>query len=146
MGHVTSLFARKVAASIEPSLDKDALLKPLGLQPDVAADPAQMIAAADYYRFLESIARAEQHGHTLPLRVGASMRCDDYGAFGLAWKSASNQGASLLGASACDLRAVGLHCPAGRLGTKAAGQPDPVPWGISPQQQAPGADHTLWAG
>ena len=27
---------------------------------------------------------------TLPLRAGAAMRCDDYGAFGLAWKSATN--------------------------------------------------------
>ena len=26
----------------------------------------------------------------LPLRVGATMRCEEYGAFGLAWKSALN--------------------------------------------------------
>lgn len=96
MGQVTSLFALKVAASIEPALDIEALLEPLGLRPGVAADPAKMIAAADYYRFLEAIARAERAGHTLPLRVGSSMRCDDYGAFGLAWKSAPDLRASLL--------------------------------------------------
>ena len=31
---------------------------------------------------------ADSRGWTLPLRVGAAMRCEEYGAFGLAWKSA----------------------------------------------------------
>jgi AraC-like DNA-binding protein len=37
---------------------------------------------------LERVARADPLGVTIPLRAGAAMRCDDYGAFGLAWKSA----------------------------------------------------------
>jgi AraC-like DNA-binding protein len=47
-----------------------------------------MVPAADYYAFLERLAHLDPRGTTLPLRVGASMQCDDYGAFGLAWKSA----------------------------------------------------------
>lgn len=33
-------------------------------------------------------AAEDRDATTLPLRVGASMRCDDYGPFGFAWKSA----------------------------------------------------------
>jgi AraC-like DNA-binding protein len=47
-----------------------------------------MLSAAEYYAFLERVAQADPLGVTIPLRAGAAMRCDDYGAFGLAWKSA----------------------------------------------------------
>ncbi|MEZ5277020.1 MAG: AraC family transcriptional regulator [Opitutaceae bacterium] len=53
-------------------------------------DPKAMVSDLVYYAFLENVAGLDSAGHTLPLRVGASMRCDDYGAFGLAWKSALN--------------------------------------------------------
>lgn len=44
----------------------------------------------DYYAFLERIAHEDPNGIDLPLRVGATMECNDYGTFGLAWKSAVN--------------------------------------------------------
>ncbi|AMA10781.1 AraC family transcriptional regulator [Picosynechococcus sp. PCC 73109] len=94
MGQITSLFVRKVVGVVEDALDKDDLLKSLGIDPDSAADPSQMVSDTDYYSFLEKIAITENNGTTLPLRAGAAMRCDDYGAFGLAWKSATNLGGS----------------------------------------------------
>ena len=47
-----------------------------------------MVEDTDYYDLLERIANADPNAVSLPLRVGATMRCDEYGAFGLAWKSA----------------------------------------------------------
>lgn len=49
-----------------------------------------MIPDTVYYTLLERVAEIDALPTTLPLRVGASMRCDDYGAFGLAWKAATD--------------------------------------------------------
>ena len=89
MGKVTSLFARKVVEEVEGRADKDALLATLGLERGGPVDPARMIEASEYYDFLERVAGVDADPTTFPLRVGAAMRCDDYGAFGLAWKSAT---------------------------------------------------------
>ena len=89
MGTMTSLFARKVVAAAGGAIDGADLLMSLGLDPDAAWDPKVMIKANDYYDFLESIAD-QTDVTTLPIKVGASMRCDEYGALGLAWKSAPN--------------------------------------------------------
>ena len=88
MGQITSLFVHKVIRQADDGLDKRALLEPLGIDPDAPVDPKHMVADTDYYDFLERIARSDPNAANLPLRVGASMRSDDYGAFGLAWKSA----------------------------------------------------------
>ena len=90
VGRITSLFARKVVGVTHPTLDRAALLASVGIDATAPADPAHMLDAAEYYALLERIARAEPDGVDLPLRAGASMRSDDYGAFGLAWKSAPN--------------------------------------------------------
>ncbi|MBT8080006.1 MAG: AraC family transcriptional regulator [Gammaproteobacteria bacterium] len=90
MGQITSLFVHKVIRQADDSLDKRALLEAIGFDPDAAVDPKIMVADSDYYDFFERVARADPSGTELPLRVGASMRCEDYGAFGLAWKSAPN--------------------------------------------------------
>lgn len=93
MGAITSLFVRKVVAQAD-GLDRADLLGSVGLDPDASVDPARMIEDAAYYALLERIAREIPDGTELPLRVGGSMRCDDYGAFGLAWKTASTLRAS----------------------------------------------------
>ncbi|MCB1491616.1 MAG: AraC family transcriptional regulator ligand-binding domain-containing protein [Rhodobiaceae bacterium] len=91
MGYVTSLFARRMVAAAGRGIDASALLAGAGLDPDGPWDPKVMIPAATYYDMLERI--ADQTDVTdLPVRVGASMRCDEYGALGLAFKAA------------CDLR------------------------------------------
>jgi AraC-like DNA-binding protein len=87
MGYVTSLFARKMVAAAGSGVDGAALLAEAGLDPQGPWDPKAMIPAATYYTLLERI--AERVDVTdLPVRGGASMRCDDYGALGLAWKAA----------------------------------------------------------
>lgn len=88
MGSVTSLYLRKVVAAVGAA-DGPGYLRSVGLDPDVAGDVSAMIADTAYYDLLERIARALPDAADMPLRVGATMRCDDYGAFGLAWKTAS---------------------------------------------------------
>lgn len=88
MGQVTSLFVHKVIRQAHPSIDRRPLLEAVGVDPDAPVDPAKMVSDSDYYSFFEALARSDPDAITLPLRTGASMRCDDYGAFGLAFKSA----------------------------------------------------------
>ena len=94
MGQITSLFVHKVIRQGDDSLDKRELLRSIGVDPDAPVDPKVMVADTDYYDFFERVARADSRGTDLPLRVGATMRCEEYGAFGLAWKSAPTLGDS----------------------------------------------------
>ncbi|MCC1491989.1 AraC family transcriptional regulator [Cognatishimia sp. F0-27] len=94
MPYVTSLFARKMVAAAGPDIDAVALLARVGLDAAVPWDPKVMIAADAYYAMLESIAERKDVT-ALPLVCGASMRCDEYGALGLAWKAAPNLRGSL---------------------------------------------------
>lgn len=89
MGVITSLFARKMVAAAGPEVDASHLLMSIGLDPDADWDPKVMISDNDYYDLLEAIAK-QIEVTSLPLRVGAMMQCDEYGALGLAWKSAPN--------------------------------------------------------
>ncbi len=70
------------------AVDGAALLRSIGLDPLEPLDVTRMVAADAYYGMLEQIAGEMPDVHTLPLRVGPLMRPDDYGALGLAWKSA----------------------------------------------------------
>lgn len=93
MGYVTSLFARKVVAAAGGGIDGEAMLASIGVAPEGPWDPGQMVPAERYYDMLETI--AEQIDATdLPVRTGASMRLDEYGALGLAFKAATTLGAS----------------------------------------------------
>ena len=93
MGYVTSLFARKVVAAAGDGIDAAAMLAGVGIDPDGPLDAGQMVPAERYYDMLEGI--ADQIDVTdLPLRTGASMRLDEYGALGLAFKAATTLGAS----------------------------------------------------
>jgi len=90
MGQITSLFVRKVLSQVDDHVDKGALLRSIGIEPDSLVDPSRMLSDSDYYAFLERLTEVDANPTTLPLRAGAAMRCDDYGAFGLAWKSATD--------------------------------------------------------
>ncbi|MEM1284555.1 MAG: AraC family transcriptional regulator [Pseudomonadota bacterium] len=87
MGAVTSLFVRKMVAGAEPGINGAAYLRSVGIDPDGRWDPKQMISDEAYYDLLERMGH-EIDITDLPLRVGDSMRCDEYGALGLAWKAA----------------------------------------------------------
>jgi len=93
VGYVTSLFARKMVAAAGPGVDAPALLASVGLDAAGRWDPKAMIPADAYYDLLERIA-AQTDVTELPVRVGASMRLDEYGALGLAFKAATTLGAS----------------------------------------------------
>lgn len=88
MSEITSLYVHKVLSHASAGVETDDLLQDLGLTPDGPVDPALMVSANQFYDFFASLAARDPEGLTLPLRVGASMRSDEYGAFGLAWKSA----------------------------------------------------------
>lgn len=94
MGRITSLFVHKVIRQVDERVDKAALLREVGVDPDAPVDPKVMVSDDDYYTYLENIAAQDPNALDLPLRVGASMRLDEYGAMGLAWKSAANLRAS----------------------------------------------------
>lgn len=95
MGQISTLFVHKVvnvATANDPagSPRRSTLLRSVGVDPDAPIDPKLMIADADYYGLCEQVAREDAYGASITIRVGSTMRCDDYGAFGLAWKSAVN--------------------------------------------------------
>ena len=87
MAYVTSLFARKMVAAAGSEIDPKATLASAGIDHDAPWDPKAMIPAVTYYDMLEAMAE-EVDVTELPVHVGASMRCDEYGALGLAWKAA----------------------------------------------------------
>ena len=88
MSEITSLYVHKVLAQVSKSVATDDLLEPLGMVPNAPIDPKKMVSSDAYYVFFEALADRDPEGVSLPLRIGASMRSDEYGAFGLAWKSA----------------------------------------------------------
>ena len=88
MGEITSLYVYKVVSQASPGVETRDLVEALGLNPDGPIDPAQMVSSSEYYRFFAALEARDPKGTELPLRIGASMQSDEYGAFGLAWKSA----------------------------------------------------------
>ncbi len=88
MGAITSLFVLKAVAAAGDSVDRPSLLNSVGIDPTSEVDVQQMVTDTAYYGLLETIAAQLEDATDFPLRVGRSMRCDDYGAFGLAWKTA----------------------------------------------------------
>ena len=93
MSYVTSLFPRKMVAAAGDGIDAAAMLSSIGIDPAGAWDPKQMITAESYYNMLERMA-SQIDVTDLPVRTGASMRLDEYGALGLAFKAATTLGAS----------------------------------------------------
>ena len=90
MGEISSLFVHKVLSAVDLGAKGDDVLRSVGLIPGDPVDPAIMIPDHVYYSFLEQLTQLDSNPSTLPLRIGATMRCEDYGAFGLAWKTAPN--------------------------------------------------------
>lgn len=96
MGQITSLYVYKVVSQASPGVATRDLIEGLGLDPDGPVDPAQMVSSSAYYRFFADLEARDPDGLGLPLRIGASMQADEYGAFGLAWKSAPDLRGSYL--------------------------------------------------
>jgi len=90
MSQITSLYVHKVLSHVSVGVETRDLLDGLGISPDEPINPKLMVSANQFYDFFASLAARDPNCLTLPLRIGASMRSDEYGAFGLAWKSAPN--------------------------------------------------------
>ena len=90
MSEITSLYVYKVVGQASPGVDTADLVRQLGLEPDGPIDPTRMVSSSAYYDFFAALADRDPNGLALPLRIGAAMRSNEYGAFGLAWKSAPN--------------------------------------------------------
>jgi len=82
-----------MVAAAGAQVDPAALLASVGLEAEGQWDPKAMIPADTYYDMLEHIA-SQTDVTDLPVRVGASMQLDEYGALGLAFKAATTLGGS----------------------------------------------------
>lgn len=92
MGWISAVFVHKAidAAAAAGAEEKHRLawFKSADVSATLPIDPKHMIADTTFFALLERIADECPGSHLIPLRIGAAMRCDDYGAFGLAFKSA----------------------------------------------------------
>lgn len=88
MGNISAFFVRKIIAQAHSVPDRDALFTLVGLDGPGDVDPSRMVTAACYARLFEAIAESEAPDIGFHLRTSASMRCEEYGAVGLAWKTA----------------------------------------------------------
>ena len=88
MGEITSLYVYKVIAQASDGVETRDLIEGLGLAPNGPVDAARMVSSASYYQFFADLEARDPDGLRLPLKIGAAMKSDEYGAFGLAWKSA----------------------------------------------------------
>jgi len=82
-----------MVAAAGAQVDATALLASVGLDAEGSWDPKAMLPADSYYDMLERIA-SRTDVTDLPVRVGASMQLDEYGALGLAFKAATTLGGS----------------------------------------------------
>ncbi|MEP4052982.1 MAG: AraC family transcriptional regulator ligand-binding domain-containing protein [Litorimonas sp.] len=96
MSQITSLYVHKVLNHATAGVETHDLLLNLGVEPDAPIDPKHMVDASSFYDFFAALASRDPNGVSLPLRIGATMKSDEYGAFGLAWKSAPNLRGSYL--------------------------------------------------
>ncbi|MFK8049390.1 MAG: AraC family transcriptional regulator ligand-binding domain-containing protein [Halioglobus sp.] len=90
MSHITSLYVHKILGQVSAGVETKDLLLNLDIEPDRPVDPKLMVPSDKFYDFFTMLADRDPDGLSLPLRVGATMKSDEYGAFGLAWKSAPN--------------------------------------------------------
>ncbi|SDI70468.1 AraC family transcriptional regulator [Aliiruegeria lutimaris] len=85
---ISAFYARKQIEQAVNVPDVSALYDIVSLTPESAADPTAMIHPDDYHSLMEAIAASEWPDLRFHMRVCAGMRCDEFGAFGLAIKSA----------------------------------------------------------
>jgi len=90
MSQITSLYVHKILGHVSVGVETKDLLLELGIAPDGSVDPKLMVPSHKFYDFFAMLAVRDPDGLSLPLRIGSTMRSDEYGAFGLAWKSAPN--------------------------------------------------------
>lgn len=88
MSVVSSIYAKKQIESADLIANKRALRDIVGLTPERLADPTAMVPIEDYFLLLETIAESEFPDLRFHMKTCQSMRCDEFGLFGFAFKSA----------------------------------------------------------
>lgn len=88
MSQITSLYVHKVLSHVSTGVETRDLLTNLGVVPDDPINPKLMVPADKFYDFFARLVTRDPDGLSMPLRIGATMQSNEYGAFGLAWKSA----------------------------------------------------------
>ncbi len=100
MGYIASVFATR-ALELASSLAGKSRTWQSTLSNNLTFDPEQLYGSRPsindqlFFDLLEAIAEVCEDGRSIGVRVGASMRCDDYGAFGLAFKSSVDLGSAV---------------------------------------------------
>ena len=87
MPQSSSIYARKAIAQAPAHMDRAKLFAMCKLDMDSPPDLAVMVTEQDYVTLLETIARSEEGQPRAHIKLGASLRCEDLGAVGLARKS-----------------------------------------------------------
>ncbi|MEO0425075.1 MAG: AraC family transcriptional regulator ligand-binding domain-containing protein [Pseudomonadota bacterium] len=96
MGYIASTFYDKALSlagqgQASPERFRSELLQDIGLSAGLTRDAGDgMLDDSAFFSLLEAIAQRCDAGRSIGIRIGATMRCDDYGAFGLAFKSATH--------------------------------------------------------
>ena len=88
LGYIAPFFVERFLEHAPASADRASLMRSVGLEPSSPPTPDAMVSDSDFFDMLEKIAATGDEGRTIAITVGAGMKCDDYGAFGLAFKSA----------------------------------------------------------
>lgn len=85
------MFVHK-ALDVAPvsAAQRAALFQMAGITASAPEEPGHMITDAVFFDLFEKMVAIDGACRSVPVRMGAAMRCDDYGAFGLAFKSAPN--------------------------------------------------------
>lgn len=93
MGWISAVFIHKALDVAEqegllsPTARRD-LCRGTGIISTDPIDPKTMVSDTAFFGLLERLDQLGPTGRSVPIQLGASMRCDDYGVFGLAFKSA----------------------------------------------------------
>ena len=88
MTSVSTIYAKKQIENADQIPDKGKLLDLIGLTPEMVDDPSVMVPVASYHDLMEVIAESEFPDLEFHMKTCRSMRCDEFGVFGLAFKSA----------------------------------------------------------
>lgn len=88
MTAVSAIYANRQIESAVNVADRMPLFDIVGLTPESAKVPTNMVAVSDYFTLLETIAQSEWPDVRFHMRTCQSWNCEDFGPFGLAFKSA----------------------------------------------------------
>lgn len=88
MSAVSAIYARKQIEHAVALPNKAPLYEMVGLTPETAQDPTVMVPIGAYLELMEAVAASEWPDVQFHMKTSASMRCDEFGLFGLAFKTA----------------------------------------------------------